>query len=80
MIKRFISKLMSTKDSEPKEGTVKFFNNARGFGFIEVNGGDEDIFVHASNLIDKIRENDHVQFEVEQGKKGPSAVNVRVLR
>jgi len=80
MLKRFISRLIGTKENETKEGTVKFFNNARGFGFIEVNGSDEDIFVHASNLVDKIRENDHVQFDVEQGKKGPSAVNVRVLQ
>ena len=80
MLKRFISRLMGTKESEAMEGTVKFFNNTRGFGFIEVNGSDEDVFVHASNLIDKIRENDHVQFNVEQGKKGPSAINVRVLQ
>lgn len=80
MLKKFISRLLNSKDNEIKEGTVKFFNNARGFGFIQVNGSDEDIFVHASNLIDKIRENDHVQFDVEQGKKGPSAVNVRVLK
>ena len=80
MLKKFISRLVNTKDNEMKEGTVKFFNNARGFGFIEVDGSDEDIFVHASNLIDKIRENDHVQFDVEQGEKGPSAINVRVLQ
>lgn len=80
MLKKFISRLLNSKDKEIKEGTVKFFNNARGFGFIQVDGSDEDIFVHASNLIDKIRENDHVQFDVEQGKKGPNAVNVRVLK
>lgn len=71
---------MGTKESKAMEGTVKFFNNTRGFGFIEVNGSDEDVFVHASNLIDKIRENDHVKFNVEQGKKGPSAINVRVMQ
>lgn len=80
MLKRFISRLINTKDNETKEGKVKFFNNTRGFGFIEVNGSEEDIFVHASNLVDKIRENDRVQFDVEQGEKGPNAINVRVLK
>lgn len=62
-----------------KEGTVKFFNNAKGFGFIKPEGSDEDIFVHASGLIDEIRENDRVEFETERGKKGINAINVRVI-
>ena len=61
-----------------KEGTVKFFNNLRGFGFISQDGGN-DVFVHSTGLIDQIRENDKVTFEVESGKKGPSAVNVKVI-
>ena len=61
------------------QGTVKFFNNSKGFGFIKPADAGEDIFVHASGLIDEIRENDKVQFEVERGKKGMSAVKVKVL-
>ncbi|MEZ7495749.1 cold-shock protein [Leeuwenhoekiella aequorea] len=62
-----------------KEGTVKFFNNAKGFGFIKPEGSDEDVFVHASGLIDEVRENDRVEFETERGKKGINAINVRVI-
>jgi CspA family cold shock protein len=77
MIKQFINKLMNTnKDTIMKEGTVKFFNNAKGFGFIAVKDSDEEIFVHTSNLIDQIKENDNVTFDVEKGEKGLSAVKV----
>jgi CspA family cold shock protein len=58
-----------------KTGTVKFFNEARGFGFITDEQGNE-VFVHVTALQSEIRENDKVRFDVEQGKKGPSAVNV----
>jgi CspA family cold shock protein len=62
------------------QGTVKFFNEAKGFGFIQITGSSEDIFVHSSGLIDKIRENDKVEFEQERGKKGMTAVKVKVVR
>ncbi|TRO66493.1 cold-shock protein [Christiangramia sabulilitoris] len=62
-----------------QEGKVKFFNNTKGFGFIKDDDSNEDIFVHSSGLIDEIREDDRVQFEVEQGKKGLNAVNVEVI-
>lgn len=62
-----------------QEGTVKFFNDTKGFGFISPSNGDQDIFVHVSGLADDIRENDKVSYEVEQGKKGLNAVNVRVI-
>ncbi|HLT72073.1 MAG TPA: cold-shock protein [Cyclobacteriaceae bacterium] len=62
-----------------KEGTVKFFNNTKGFGFIKPTDSAEDIFVHESGLIDEIRENDKVKFEVERGRKGLNAVNVEVI-
>jgi len=63
-----------------KEGVVKFFNNSKGFGFIKPSDSSEDIFVHQSGLIDEIRENDRVQFEVEKGKKGLNAVKVQVIQ
>ena len=61
------------------EGTVKFFNETKGFGFIVPADGSEDVFVHSSGLIDQIRENDKVEYEVERGKKGLNAVNVKVV-
>ena len=63
-----------------KEGTVKFFNYSKGFGFIKPDDASEDIFVHQSGLIDEIRENDKVKFDEEQGKKGLNAVNVEVIQ
>lgn len=80
MIKQFINKLINTnKVKDMKEGTVKFFNNAKGFGFINIKDSDEDIFVHSTNLIDEIKENDQVTFDVEKGEKGLSAVKVRLV-
>ena len=60
-----------------KTGTVKFFNETKGFGFIKDDQGQE-IFVHATGLTDKIKENDTVTFEVAEGKKGLNAVNVKL--
>ncbi len=60
-------------------GTVKFFNETKGFGFITPANGGQDIFVHVSGLKDQIRENDKVSFEVQNGKKGLNAVNVKVI-
>jgi CspA family cold shock protein len=62
-----------------QEGTVKFFNETKGFGFIKPADGSADIFVHVSGLIDEIRENDKVSYEVQNGKKGLNAVNVKVI-
>lgn len=61
------------------KGTVKFFNESKGFGFIKSENGEE-IFVHANGLIDTIRENDEVKFEVEQGRKGLQAVKVSLAQ
>ena len=61
-----------------QQGTVKFFNETKGFGFITPNDGGSEIFVHSSGLIDNIRESDAVSYDVEQGRKGPNAVNVKV--
>ena len=61
-----------------KNGTVKFFNETKGFGFIKVNGSDQEVFVHVSGLKEEIRQNDEVVFEIQEGKKGLNAVNVRL--
>ena len=61
------------------KGTVKFFNDTKGFGFINEEGVDKEHFVHVTGLIDEIREGDQVEFDLEQGKKGLNAVNVRVI-
>jgi CspA family cold shock protein len=60
-----------------QNGTVKFYNFAKGFGFITDEAGT-DIFVHATGLVDEIRENDVVTFEVTEGKKGLNATNVTI--
>jgi len=62
-----------------QQGTVKFFNDEKGFGFIVPSNGGADVFVHSTGIIDKIRENDNVEFDVENGKKGLNAVNVKVI-
>ncbi len=58
-------------------GKVKFFNERKGFGFIVDDENQQDIFVHASGLIDKVRENDQVSFDVTEDKRGKKAINVR---
>jgi cold shock protein len=60
-------------------GTVKSFNEAKGFGIIIDSETNKEIFVHATGLIDQIRENDSVTFEIAQGKRGLSAVNVKLV-
>ena len=60
-----------------QEGIVKFFNESKGFGFISDANGGEDIFVHSTGLLDNIRENDKVSLNLERGKKGLMAVNVK---
>ena len=65
-------KIMST-------GTVKFFNESKGFGFIKDNGSEKEYFVHVSGLNDEIRENDEVTFDLQEGKKGLNAINVKLV-
>jgi len=62
------------------EGTVKFFNTTKGFGFITPYDNSEDVFVHHTGLVHEIRENDKVVYELVQGKKGINAVNVKVVK
>ena len=61
------------------KGTVKFFNDTKGFGFIAEEGSGKEHFVHISGLVDEIREGDEVEFELKEGKKGLNAVNVKVI-
>lgn len=60
-------------------GTVKFFNRSKGFGFITPDEGGKDVFVHQNGLIDEIDEGDKVSYDVEEGKKGLNAVDVKVV-
>ncbi len=60
------------------KGTVKFFDNSKGFGFIKDADSANEYFVHSSGLIDQIKEDDNVTFELKQGQKGLNAVNVKL--
>jgi cold shock protein len=60
------------------KGTVKFFNNLKGFGFIKDANSSKEYFVHSSDLKDSIKENDEVTFELKEGQKGLNAINVRL--
>lgn len=59
-------------------GTVKFFNDSKGFGFIKDEESNTEYFVHVSGLVDEIRENDEVTFDLQEGRKGLNAVNVKL--
>ncbi len=61
------------------KGTVKFFNESKGFGFITEEGVEKDHFVHISGLVDEVREGDTVEFDLQEGNKGLNAVNVKVI-
>lgn len=61
------------------KGTVKFFNESKGFGFIIEEGTNKEHFVHISGIIDEIREGDEVEFDLQEGRKGLNAVNVKVI-
>jgi cold shock protein len=60
------------------KGTVKFFNDSKGFGFIKETGSGTEYFVHISGLVDEVREGDEVTFELKDGKKGLNAVEVKL--
>jgi len=60
-------------------GKVKFFDELRGFGFIKVEDSDKDIFFHVSGLLDEVTEGANVSFDVQDGKKGLNAVDVKLI-
>lgn len=62
-----------------KTGTVKFFNNAKGFGFITPDDGSKDVFVHKNDIVDQIGEGDKVSYDVAEGPKGLNAVDVKIV-
>lgn len=74
----YICNVKTLKIQIMSTGVVKFFNETKGFGFIKVDESGEEIFVHVSGLQDKIKQDDKVTFDVERGKKGMNAVNVRL--
>lgn len=61
------------------KGTVKFYNDSKGFGFIKDSDSPNEYYVHSSGLKQSVKENDKVSFELEKGKKGLNAVNVKLL-
>ncbi|EMS35213.1 Cold shock protein CspA [Mariniradius saccharolyticus AK6] len=61
-------------------GTVKFYNDAKGFGFIVDDESQNDVFVHATGLVDKVAQNDKVTYDVKDGKKGLNAINVKKVK
>jgi cold shock CspA family protein len=62
-----------------RKGTVKFFNDSKGYGFIKDDKNQDSIFVHVNGLIDQIQENDKVTFEITMGQRGPNAINVKLV-
>lgn len=60
------------------KGTVKFFNDSKGFGFIKEDESNQEYFVHVTGLVNEIRENDKVTFDLQEGRKGLNAVNVKL--
>ncbi|RAU81786.1 cold-shock protein [Pontibacter arcticus] len=61
------------------KGTVKFFNDSKGFGFIKDADSGQEYFVHISGLVNEVRENDEVTFDLQEGRKGLNAVNVKLV-
>ncbi len=61
------------------KGTVKFFNETKGFGFIVEDDSNKEHFVHVSGLIDEVKEGDEVEFELKEGRKGLNAIDVKVV-
>lgn len=76
-----IPKRDASQELDPiRKGVVTFFNDSKGYGFIKDSETSESIFVHVNNILEEIKENNIVNFEVEMGQKGPSAIQVKVVR
>ena len=74
-----IAVLLYSKINIMSKGTVKFFNETKGFGFITEGDSNKEHFVHVSGLVDEIKEGDEVTFELTEGRKGLNAVNVELV-
>jgi cold shock CspA family protein len=74
-----VPKHEDVEEEAVRTGVVSFFNDAKGFGFIKDKQTGESVFVHVNQLTERITENDKVNFEVEMGHKGPSAINVKKI-
>jgi len=75
---KYVSLCINFLNNIMNNGTVKFFNDSKGFGFIKDANSAKEYFVHSSGLKESIKENDEVTFDLEQGKKGLNAVNVKL--
>jgi cold shock CspA family protein len=76
-----VPKRAAAEEMDPiRKGTVSFFNDSKGFGFIKDSETQESVFVHVNNVLEEIKEGNLVSFEVEMGQKGPTAVKVKVVR
>ena len=76
-----IPKRVASDELDPiRKGTVSFFNDSKGFGFIRDSETQESVFVHVNNVLEEIKEGNLVSFEVEMGLKGPTAMQVKVVR
>ena len=73
-------RLASDRPDPIRKGTVTFFNESKGYGFIKDSETQESVFVHVNNILEEIKENNMVIFEVEMGQKGPSAVRVKLFK
>lgn len=69
-----------TRLNKMNTGKVKFYNETKGYGFIVDDNTQEEYFTHATGLIDKVQENDSVEYELEEGRKGLNAINVKVIK
>ncbi|MBC7745308.1 MAG: cold shock domain-containing protein [Flavobacterium sp.] len=72
-----VAKQVATEPEGPRRGTITFFNESKGYGFIKDLDTQESVFVHINGLVDPVKENDKVTFETEQGQKGPNAISVK---
>jgi cold shock CspA family protein len=70
----------SEDDDAQRKGVVSFFNDAKGYGFIKESDSGQSIFVHVNNTLEEIKEGNLVSYDVEKGKQGPVATNVKVVR